>query len=115
LQWILKYYNSKTISVTPIATGNLQAAWGNDCVTVLPAHNYVWTIKNSDAGVTSVLIHSLKSFRIIKCLLLSRSLSVQDGDETVYWGTANAADGQNVTIGAGNGEERQRWIFKKSG
>ena len=33
----------------------------------------------------------------------------------LYCGTANAAPDQNVTIGAGTGNEEQRWIFQKSG
>ena len=49
---MLKNYDAKTMSVTPVKAGNLQAAWGNGVVTVLPAHNYVWTIKSGDTGYT---------------------------------------------------------------
>jgi len=91
-KWRLKNYDAKTMSVTPINAGNLQAAWGNGFVTVLPAGNFVWTIKSSDTGYT-----------------------IRDGGETVFWGTAHAAANQDVTIGAGTGNEKQRWIFQKSG
>ncbi|OJA15415.1 hypothetical protein AZE42_13912, partial [Rhizopogon vesiculosus] len=88
--WVIADYDTKTQSVSPQSAQNLQAAWGSGFVTVLPAGNYVWTIRYTDTGYT-----------------------IQDGGVTVFWGVANAVDGAEVTIGAGTGNEKQRWFFEK--
>ncbi|OAX40927.1 hypothetical protein K503DRAFT_768162 [Rhizopogon vinicolor AM-OR11-026] len=89
-RWVIADYDTRTQSVSPQSSQNLQAAWGSGFVTVLPAGNYVWTIRNTDTGYT-----------------------IQDGGVTVFWGVANAVDGAEVTIGDGTGNEKQRWFFEK--
>lgn len=97
--------------MSPVNATNLQAAWGSGFVTVLPAGGYVWTIRSSDTGFTCVLRSSPLSHR---CRNASFG-SIQDGGVTVFWGTDNATDDATVTIGGGTGNEKQRWIFQKSG
>ncbi|KAG0707080.1 hypothetical protein DFH29DRAFT_75268 [Suillus ampliporus] len=87
--WIVKDYDAKTQSVAPASAQNLQAAWGSGFVTVLPAGGYVWTIRQTNSGYT-----------------------IQDGGVTVFWGVADAVNNTNVTIGAGTGGEKQRWILE---
>jgi len=90
-RWIVKNYDAKTQSVTPVSATNLQAGWGSGVVTVIPAGGYVWTLRSSDTGYT-----------------------IQDGGVTVFWGVANASSGGPVTIGSGTGNEKQRWFFEKA-
>ncbi|KAF9795706.1 hypothetical protein IEO21_11077 [Rhodonia placenta] len=90
-KWIIKDYNSNTQTISPESNANLQAAWGDQGVTVLPAGAYVWVIRSTDSGYT-----------------------IQDGKQTVYWGVADAVDNANVTITAGTGNEKQRWIFHQA-
>ncbi|PBK78946.1 hypothetical protein ARMGADRAFT_1093633 [Armillaria gallica] len=59
-------------------------------MTVLPAHSYVWTIRETDTGVT-----------------------IQDGGRTVFWGLANASENSQVTIGAGTGDIQQKWVLMR--
>ncbi|PBK70692.1 hypothetical protein ARMSODRAFT_1033526 [Armillaria solidipes] len=89
-QWVIADFDSNTQSMAPVARPNLQAAWGSGFMTVLPANNYVWTIRETDTGIT-----------------------IQDGGRTAFWGVANASDDSQVTIGAGTGDVQQRWILMR--
>ncbi|KAG2090599.1 uncharacterized protein F5147DRAFT_25996 [Suillus discolor] len=89
-RWIVQDYDQNTKSLVPVDATALQVAWGADCATVLPAHNYVWTIRETDSGYT-----------------------IQDGGVTVFWGVANAVNNATVTIGTGTGDEKQRWFFER--
>ncbi|KAG0707081.1 hypothetical protein DFH29DRAFT_75286 [Suillus ampliporus] len=89
-RWIVKDYDAKTQAVVPESAPSLQAAWGSGFVTVLPQHNYVWTIRQTNSGYT-----------------------IQDGGVTVYWGLADAVNDAKVTIGAGTGNEKQRWFLQR--
>ncbi|OJA18337.1 hypothetical protein AZE42_06215 [Rhizopogon vesiculosus] len=51
-QWVIADYDTTTQSVSPGSDQSLQAAWGDDVVTVLTAGSYVWTIRNNDTGYT---------------------------------------------------------------
>ena len=54
-QWIVTDYDENTQSISPVDGKGLQCAWGRDVVTVVPAHNYVWTItQNADGTYTYV-------------------------------------------------------------
>ena len=54
-QWIVEDYDERTQSISPVDGDGLQCAWGQGVVTVLPAHNYVWTItQNEDETYTYV-------------------------------------------------------------
>ena len=51
LKWVIANFNiTGTQSVSPVSASNLQAAWGSGFVTVLPAGNYVWTIRKTNSG-----------------------------------------------------------------
>ncbi|PBK98700.1 hypothetical protein ARMGADRAFT_1161990 [Armillaria gallica] len=89
-QWVIADFDSNTQSMAPIARPSLQAAWGSGVVTVLPANSYVWTIRETDTGIT-----------------------IQDGGRTAFWGVANASEDSQVTIGAGTGDVQQRWILMR--
>ncbi|PBK70938.1 hypothetical protein ARMSODRAFT_934509 [Armillaria solidipes] len=89
-QWVIADFDSNTQSMAPVARPSLQAAWGSGFMTVLPAHSYVWTIRETDIGVT-----------------------IQDGGRTAFWGLANASGNSQVTIGAGTGDIQQRWILMR--
>ncbi|KAK0232213.1 hypothetical protein EDD85DRAFT_911118 [Armillaria nabsnona] len=89
-QWVIADFDSNTQSVAPTARPSLQAAWGSGVMTVLPANSYVWTIRETDTGIT-----------------------IQDGGRTAFWGVANASEDSQVTIGAGTGDVQQRWILMR--
>ncbi|KAK0482330.1 hypothetical protein IW261DRAFT_1606233 [Armillaria novae-zelandiae] len=89
-EWVIADFDSNTQSMTPVARPRLQAAWGSGVVTVLPANNYVWTIRETDTGVT-----------------------IQDGGRTAFWGVTNASEESQVTIGPGTGDLQQRWILMR--
>jgi hypothetical protein len=109
-KWIIKSYDAKTQSVTPVTATKLQAAWGSGFVTFLPAGAYVWTIRNSDTGYTYVFVLLLT---IVTKFTHAPSNSIQDGGVTVFWGTNHAIPNAQVTIGAGTGHVQQRWILKR--
>ncbi|KAK0231356.1 hypothetical protein IW262DRAFT_1343771 [Armillaria fumosa] len=87
-QWIIADFDSNTQSLAPVARPSLQAAWGSGFMTVLPASGYVWTIRETDTGVT-----------------------IQDGGRTAFWGLTNASENSEVTIGTGTGVVQQRWVL----
>ncbi|KAK0215730.1 hypothetical protein IW262DRAFT_232650 [Armillaria fumosa] len=89
-QWVIADFDSNTQSMAPVARPSLQAAWGSGVVTVLPAKGYVWTIRETDTGIT-----------------------IQDGGRTAFWGVASASEDSQVTIGAGTGDLQQRWILMR--
>ncbi|KAG1861416.1 hypothetical protein C8R48DRAFT_673497 [Suillus tomentosus] len=70
--WIVQVHGQNTRSLVPVDATALQAARDADCVTALPAHNYVWTIIKTDSG-----------------------FSIQDDVGTVFWG-ADAVDNAPV-------------------
>ncbi|KAK0453037.1 hypothetical protein EV421DRAFT_2030075 [Armillaria borealis] len=63
--------------MAPVARPSLQAAWGSGFMTVLPASSYVWTIRETDTGVT-----------------------IQDGGRSAFWGLANYQSLPQVTLSA---------------
>ncbi|KAK0192160.1 hypothetical protein F5146DRAFT_1135915 [Armillaria mellea] len=50
--WVIADFDSNTQSMAPTARPSLQAAWGSGFMTMFPANNYVWTIKETDTGIT---------------------------------------------------------------
>lgn len=92
-RWIIRDYDANTQSVTPVNATSLQAAWGSGYVTVLPAHNYVWTIRGQDNGT---------------------GYTIQDGGVTVFWGVAVALNNTNVTIGSATGNDKQKWLLERA-
>ncbi|EGN94203.1 hypothetical protein SERLA73DRAFT_144703 [Serpula lacrymans var. lacrymans S7.3] len=89
-KWIIRDFDPQTQSVTPATNSGLQAGWGSEGVEVLPAGNYVWTIRSSDSGYT-----------------------IKDGGVTVNWGLGTAVEGQKIAIGSDTGNEKQRWILER--
>ncbi|KAK0490463.1 hypothetical protein IW261DRAFT_1432186 [Armillaria novae-zelandiae] len=89
-QWVIADFDSNTQSLAPVARPSLQTAWGSGFMTVLPASGYVWTIRETDTGVT-----------------------IQDGGRTAFWGLTNSSENSEVTIGAGTGVVQQRWILMR--
>ncbi|KAK0191495.1 hypothetical protein F5146DRAFT_1224223 [Armillaria mellea] len=89
-QWVIADFDSNTQSLAPVARPSLQAAWGSGFMTVLPASGYVWTIRETDTGLT-----------------------IQDGGRTAFWGLATASENSEVTIGAGTGAVQQRWVLMR--
>ncbi|KAF5347775.1 hypothetical protein D9756_010313 [Leucocoprinus leucothites] len=87
-RWIIGKFDAKTQSVSPADSPSLQAGWGKGVI-ILPAGNYVWTIRKEDDGYT-----------------------IQDGGVTVYWGLDHAKEGESISIGAGTGGEKQRWVLE---
>jgi hypothetical protein len=86
--WIVKDYDSKTQSVSPRDAPELQIGMGSGVLKVLPAHAYVWTIRETDGIAT-----------------------VQDGGVTVFWGLDKAINKEPVAFKAGTGDEKQNWLF----
>ncbi|THH31743.1 hypothetical protein EUX98_g2419 [Antrodiella citrinella] len=87
--WEVQNYDSRTQSISPQGT-NLQCAWGDGFISVLPAGGYVWVIIGNDDGYT-----------------------IQDGGESNSWGVDSAVDSHLVNIGQPTGSVQQRWIFEK--
>lgn len=91
-QWIVEDYDGKAQSISPVDGDGLQCAWGQDVVTVLPAHNYVWTITQNEDDPTTY--------------------TIQDGGETVYWGLGATDVNTEVTISGEKTETgEQSWKF----
>ncbi|KIJ91751.1 hypothetical protein K443DRAFT_114637 [Laccaria amethystina LaAM-08-1] len=80
----------KTQSISPADKRGDQCAWGGNVVTVLPAHNYVWTITQNEGEET---------------------YTIQDGGETVYWGLGSTDVETEVTIGGKTETGEQSWYF----
>ncbi|KAG2051965.1 hypothetical protein BDR06DRAFT_958294 [Suillus hirtellus] len=84
--WIVQSHGPNTHTLVPVDARALQAARDADCATALPAHDYVWSIRQTDSGY-----------------------SIQDEVGTVFWG-ADAVDNAPVTIEPDN--EKHRWFFE---
>jgi len=52
---------------------------------------------------------------LLKHYLTGFYSSIQDGGVTVFWGVAYADVGSRVSIGAGTGSEKQKWVLEKVG
>ncbi|KAG1790827.1 uncharacterized protein HD556DRAFT_1445847 [Suillus plorans] len=89
-RWIVQDHDQNTKSLVPVDATALQAAWGADCATALPAHSYVWTITETDSGY-----------------------SIQDGVGTAFWGVADAVDNAPLVAGSDTGDEKHRWSFER--
>ncbi|KAF8198045.1 hypothetical protein BJ912DRAFT_952872 [Pholiota molesta] len=87
---IVDYHDGKTQSLTPKSSSSLQAAWGDNVVSVQPAGGYVWMIRSIDSGYT-----------------------IQDGGLTVFWGITSANVNGNASIGPDQAFPTQRWIFER--
>ncbi|KAF8638213.1 hypothetical protein AX16_010559 [Volvariella volvacea WC 439] len=88
-KWLIRnYLDGGTQFISPITRRHLEACWGPGVASVLPAGLYVWTLRESESGLT-----------------------IQDGGVTVFWGVENARNDDSVTIGEGTGAEKQRWIL----
>ncbi|KZP02658.1 hypothetical protein FIBSPDRAFT_969741 [Athelia psychrophila] len=88
-QWIIGGPIGDAQPISPASPSGLQAGWG-DGVVVLPAGNYVWSIKSSSDGYT-----------------------IQDGGKTQNWNLQSATVASKVAISADNGNEKYRWIFQR--
>jgi hypothetical protein len=84
--------------VVPERATNLQAAWGSDVVIVLPAGNYVWTIRRTSTGYTCVLLRVSQFLNMSISKLIFPTLSIQDGGVTVFWGVADAINAAQVIL-----------------
>ncbi|KAK0496405.1 hypothetical protein EDD18DRAFT_1462874 [Armillaria luteobubalina] len=83
----------KPANVTEDSSSNTAQQWiiadfDNNTQSMAPSGGYVWTIRQTDTGIT-----------------------IQDGDRTAFWGVASASEDSQVTIGAGTGDVQQRWIL----
>lgn len=92
-KWIVANYDSNTQSFAPLTETSSQACWGPGIVGVLPAGNYVWTVKSSDSGYT-----------------------IRDGRNSpgATWQLTDANNNAMIYITGDNGSEKTKWIFERA-
>lgn len=88
-QWIIAdFYDGRTQSVTPVNARRLQAGWGSSGVIILPAGDYVWTIRGNGSRYT-----------------------IQDGGVTAFWGLERPVNNSQIAIGGGIRDEGKHWVL----
>ncbi len=66
-------------------------------MTVLPAHSYVWTIRETDTGVTYVLSLLHASRKVKRSNHPCSYLAFKMAAEPAFWGLANAGGNSQVS------------------
>ncbi|KAK6525860.1 hypothetical protein TWF281_010904 [Arthrobotrys megalospora] len=87
---ISNYSDGRTQYVIPKKDSSLQVGWGDTGAVVIPAGEYVWTIRSGNEGFT-----------------------IQDGDVTKNWGIVKGNTNEKVCISVDKGQPGQRWILEK--
>ncbi|KAF3911929.1 hypothetical protein ABW20_dc0105800 [Dactylellina cionopaga] len=87
---ISDFSDGATQYVVPKKDSSLQVGWGSSVAVVIPAGEYVWTIRKGEEGFT-----------------------IQDGDQTQNWGVEKAVVNAKVSISKDTAQPRQRWILEK--